>query len=94
MKKNRRDYNPDRAEYKKTLKRCRYCKTTEKLTVDHKVPLSIGGKDEAKNWQCLCLRCNQMKSAMTHNQVLTIFKWFIEVQDSREAHGKKRYTLQ
>ena len=74
-------------------KRCRYCKATENLTIDHKIPKSKGGSNDKKNLQCLCKRCNMTKSSLSHKQVLRYFNWFIEIQDARLAAGKKPYTL-
>lgn len=75
------------------LKRCRYCKSTENLTIDHKVALVNGGKDEAGNFQCLCTYCNTRKSALNHKDVLGYFQWFLRVQEGRIKAGKKPYTL-
>jgi len=72
-------------------KKCAYCKSRENLTIDHKIPVSLGGKNEAKNLQCLCERCNEMKSSMTHNQVKNIFKWFLQIQEDRIKNNSKPY---
>ena len=71
------------------MKRCRYCRATENLTKDHIVPLIQGGKDEIKNLQVLCKRCNEMKSGLSHKQLRNLWKFFIDINASREAHGKK-----
>ena len=92
-KKTPRQKSQTRDQYKKKMKRCKYCKSTENLSVDHKIPLIIGGKDELSNWQCLCQRCNQYKSSLTDRQVRSLFKWFLAVQASRVEKGKKPYTL-
>lgn len=42
---------------------CRSCGTTQKLTVDHIVPLSRGGTNDLDNLQLLCRSCNSIKSA-------------------------------
>ncbi len=34
-------------------------------TLDHRTPLSRGGKDEPDNWAVCCNRCNGLKGAMT-----------------------------
>lgn len=45
---------------------CLCCKRSDvKLTMDHVVPLSVGGKHQADNIQPLCGRCNSSKSTKT-----------------------------
>ena len=44
------------------MKKCRYCHSTENLTLDHKIPIIKGGSNEKKNLQCLCSRCNSIKN--------------------------------
>lgn len=79
---------------RKLLKnKCKYCKSTDELTIDHKIPLSKGGSNAPGNIQTLCRLCNQTKSDMTNGQVKVLFKWFLKIQASRIAHGKKPYTL-
>jgi len=73
--------------------RCRFCLSTENLTLDHKVPISLGGKDEATNMICLCRRCNQNKSSMSYKQVMYLFKWGWDVNQKRIAKGKKPYIF-
>ena len=48
-----------------TGRRCQLCCTSEKdrrLTVDHIVPLSLGGNNTISNIQPLCGRCNSAKN--------------------------------
>lgn len=92
-KKTRRLKNKSRDEYRKTMKRCKYCKSTENLTVDHKVPLSAGGRDTQNNWQCLCHTCNSNKSSRSEKEIKHLFKWFLKIQESRVSHGNKPYSL-
>ena len=77
-------------EFKKevNMKKCRYCHSTENLTLDHKVPLSKGGKNEKSNLQCLCEECNSMKSNLTHAEVKRLFDWHIRVVLSRAENDK------
>lgn len=45
---------------------CRYCKAGDKpLTVDHVIPVSLGGSDDPTNLVAACRECNQGK-ASTH----------------------------
>lgn len=41
--------------------RCRKCRTTLRLEVDHIIPVSKGGRTEESNLQTLCRRCNRRK---------------------------------
>jgi 5-methylcytosine-specific restriction enzyme A len=40
---------------------CQNCGATEKLTIDHIIPLAEGGSNDLSNLQTLCLRCNTSK---------------------------------
>lgn len=40
---------------------CKYCKNPCKPTIDHVVPISRGGKDEASNVVVACSSCNSSK---------------------------------
>ena len=40
---------------------CVECGTTHDITIDHKVPLSLGGSDDVSNLQFLCRSCNSRK---------------------------------
>jgi 5-methylcytosine-specific restriction endonuclease McrA len=44
-------------------KMCLACGTTEHLTIDHIVPISMGGSNEATNLQTLCKKCNEKKGS-------------------------------
>lgn len=70
-------------------KKCRYCLSTENLTIDHKIPKVQGGTDEKKNLQCLCKRCNTVKSDLSHKQVQHLFWWFREIEKARADLGSK-----
>ena len=41
---------------------CLFCGTTDNLTVDHIKPWSKGGTHDSFNLQCLCFKCNILKS--------------------------------
>ena len=75
------------------MKKCKYCKSIENLTLDHKIPKILGGKNEIGNMQCLCKRCNGIKSGIPHKRVLALFQWFLAIQKDRVERGKNPYTL-
>jgi len=53
---------------------CFYCGKTfppEETSVDHKIPLSLGGNDTLENLVCSCVPCNSQKGAMTDTEFQT-----------------------
>ena len=88
-----KEYKRNKAKEYLKMKRCKYCKATKNLTIDHKVPLILGGKDEFKNLQCLCKRCNGLKSDMPDKQIRSTWRWFLDIQKNREEKGAKPYRL-
>lgn len=65
------------------MKKCKYCKSKENLTIDHKIPISRGGTDDPSNLQCLCKKCNMMKSGMLDSEIKRVIKYFLEVKGIR-----------
>ena len=51
---------------------CMNCGSKEKQTLDHKIPLSRGGRHSVGNLQTLCLSCNSKK----HRR--TIMEWRLD----------------
>lgn len=47
---------------------CAYCRTTDKLSLDHKTPLSRGGSNWIENLQWLCISCNSRKRTRTDDE--------------------------
>lgn len=48
--------------YNKQGRYCRYCGTTEHLTIDHIIPVSVSKINKEENWQVLCSNCNTLKA--------------------------------
>ena len=47
----------------KSKNTCFYCKRTGKLSIDHGVPLKLGGRNEISNMVIACINCNSQKQA-------------------------------
>lgn len=62
---------------------CVYCGGTEKLCVDHMVPVICGGDHEHDNLACACRRCNSGKAGRTPEQAR---------YEIRSAAAKARYV--
>ena len=45
--------------------KCRVCKSTKELQVDHDIPVSRGGSSDIDNLICLCRACNSKKGTRT-----------------------------
>lgn len=43
--------------------KCKKCKSSDNLTIDHIVPIKKGGRDNIENLQLLCRSCNSKKGA-------------------------------
>lgn len=57
---------------------CTWCGSSERLTVDHKTALSIGGENRLENLQILCLRCNNMKNKVLDMPLYNFSRWLIQ----------------
>ena len=51
---------------------CIKCGTTEKITIDHIVPVSKGGEDTHENIQPLCSSCNSKKGIMNNKKFMKL----------------------
>lgn len=59
--------------YSNQLGRCAACEqrySLSALQMDHVVPVARGGSDGPDNFQLLCGRCNRLKGAGTHRELL------------------------
>ena len=54
--------------------RCQYCNQREKLTVDHVVPRSRGGRDQWTNLVAACIRCNNKKGNRTPDEARMVLR--------------------
>lgn len=67
LPKENRDRIIERDEHK-----CFYCESTERLTVDHVIPINHGGSDCAANLITSCHSCNSKKNGRT--RLLPLFE--------------------
>ena len=51
------------AVYERDGHKCLHCGTTERLSLDHIHPFSLGGPDTLENLQTICRPCNSRKGA-------------------------------
>ena len=59
--KRRGNYRNKRSKLLKKNSRCHWCKkelTLDSSTLDHAIPLALGGLDNANNWVLACEPCN------------------------------------
>lgn len=56
------------------LKCCRYCQSTEDLTLEHVVPLSRGGSHTRDNLDVACKTCNITKKNKTEQEYIEYLK--------------------
>lgn len=47
--------------YSRDEHKCKYCGSTNKLEIDHIIPLAMGGSNDLDNLQILCKKCNRKK---------------------------------
>lgn len=73
----------------KTGGKCGYCGTTEKITIDHMVPVGRGGTDDPDNLMPACRPCNSDKRDMTHDEYMA---WDGRVT-KRNGNGNGHVTL-
>lgn len=65
--------------------RCVYCMSRGKLSLDHKIPLSKGGTNDADNVQLLCISCNARKSDLLWEECKHRFRWLWEFKLNQDV---------
>jgi len=60
---------------------CIACGTTERVTVDHIIPIARGGRHSIGNLQPLCLSCNSSKNVKT----MAEWKYFLNTERNQNA---------
>ena len=52
---------------------CVRCGTTQKLSVNHKIPRVVGGKDEMENYEIMCISCNAKEYGILVKKALKFY---------------------
>lgn len=80
---------------------CRYCRRTDQpLTVDHVVPIALGGSDEPDNLVAACVDCNAGKSSSNPDQPQAAqvsedaFRWARAMKEAADLQDDSRYMRQ
>lgn len=63
------------------------------MTLDHIVPLSMGGNDEMENLQSSCLLCNQFKSNVLPDQFMERISLIYLYQMEKKYKGKLEWKI-
>lgn len=101
-KKKRKTYSREERKiiYNKSNGRCELCGqrlSLENMTLDHIIPLSMGGKDDMENLQATCLACNQFKSNILPDdfmeKIIKIFLYQTEKKCSSDMKLKIIHRL-
>ena len=86
--------------YNRSDRCCALCGQTlslKSLTLDHIVPLSLGGEDSMENLQAVCFACNQLKSNILPDaftdRIIKIFLYQMERKSGKELKLKVIHTL-
>ena len=61
-----------RQAFVKYGKLCKWCGTSENITVDHVIPPCKGGTNNLSNLQILCEKCNNIKIKYIDSRLLKI----------------------
>lgn len=72
-----------RIKWQEISNECRYCQSTEALTIDHIIPKAVGGQDVLENFQVLCRHCNSIKHNMTEKELKEWLLGFISKYEKR-----------
>ena len=83
--------------YKQADGKCALCGKPVKyddFTVDHIVPLSMGGENDIDNFQCTCKACNQFKSnILPEDFIQRVSDIYKHNADKHCKHGIKKFLL-
>lgn len=82
--------------YDKADGRCELCGRKillPEMTIDHVVPLAMGGRDEIENMQCVCRMCNQLKDNLLPEEYADWIKGSFEYQMRKRSRKSLRWMI-
>lgn len=97
-KKERRKYGKDTRKmlYKKADGRCVLCGREillKDISIDHIVPLSMGGADSVENLQCTCLSCNQFKGSILPSDFMERISQIFLYQMNKKHYNNWKWKI-
>lgn len=102
LEKRRKKYSKEERKiiYNKSGGRCELCGQQlllEDLTLDHIIPLAMGGEDSMDNLQASCFACNQFKNNILPDafmdRIVKIFSYQMEKKSDKSLKAKIIYRL-
>lgn len=96
--KNRNNYGNATREYlyDKAEDKCELCGRKiplPEMTIDHVVPLAMGGRDEIANLQCACQICNRVKDKLMPEEYADWVKESFEYQIRKRSRKSLRWMI-
>ena len=82
--------------YDKAEGRCELCGRKiplPEMTIDHVVPLAMGGRDEIANLQCACQICNRVKDKLLPEEYADWVKESFEYQIRKRSRKSLRWMI-
>lgn len=72
---------------------CPYCRAPIdilSMTLDHKMPVKLGGSLDLDNLEPICADCNNLKGALTVEEFIELRRWLSVVSPNMQAELAKR----
>ena len=96
--KNRSNYGKETRKYiyNKADGRCELCGRKllmTEMTLDHVIPLGMGGRDEIANLQCACRMCNHLKDNLPPEEYADWIKGAFEYQMRKRSRKSLRWMI-
>ena len=97
-KRKRKNYSNEERKiiYDKSNGCCELCGKRllfQDMTLDHIIPLSMGGKDEMENLQLSCILCNQFKSNVIPEKFMERISLIYLYQMEKQHKGNLRWKI-